>query len=137
MSTFENSAGNVVQMDEPARVAVSRDGKFIYVYDNDLYTIIKFSPEGNVLSHYGQKGAKEIGQFYYVDYLGVDETGCLVVGEPRYNRVQKIDFRGAGGKPYVQFFQDTALTKSANLFAVSSCGVLIIYEKENRLLLFD
>ncbi|MFC1479800.1 NHL repeat-containing protein, partial [Planctomycetota bacterium] len=134
---FENSSGNVVQMDEPIRLAASRDGKLIYVYDSDLYTIIKFSPEGNVLSHYGQKGAKEVGQFYYVDYLGVDESGCLVVAEPRYNRLQKVDFRGAGGKPYIQFYQDTALSKNANLFAVSPCGILVIYEKGNRLVLFD
>jgi sugar lactone lactonase YvrE len=135
--SFESAPDHSIQMDEPLRLTVSKDGMFVYVYDGDLYTVLKYNREGNLLSHYGQKGAKETGQFYYVDSMGVDESGCLVVAEPRYNRVQKIDFRGAAGQPMMQFHRETALAQKADLFAVHPAGILVVYSDDSSLMLFD
>ena len=135
--TFSNSPANIVQMDEPGRIAVSRDGTVIYVYDSDLYTIIKYNSQGEFISHYGQKGADEIGQFYYVDFIGTDEAGCLIVGEPRYNRLQKVDFRGAGGKPCVQYYKESALSENADIFTVNPNGIIVIYDEDGTIDLME
>ncbi len=129
----EDDPNGSVQMKYPALLTVSGNGSAIYVYDQKLYTIMKFSEAGTLESYFGSKGNDKPGEFYSVDYLGLDEAGYCVVGESRYDRLQKIDFTGPSGVPYVEFNNDTLLYKGTDLFTCDPYGRILIYDDAGQL----
>ena len=64
-------------------------------------------------------------------------AGFLFAAEPDYDRIQKIDFRGRGGKPYAVFFGKTAVWKDIEACALSPAGVLVVYDGDERLILME
>lgn len=78
---------------KPTDVAVAGDGSF---YVSDGYgnsRIIKFSPSGNFLFQWGEKG-KGKGQFDLPHSIDLDSEGNLIVADRENARIQKFDTKG-------------------------------------------
>ena len=135
VNAFESNAEDSVQMSRPTEITVSPDGKIIYIYDSKLYAIIKYNAEGVMQSYFGKKGKRDIGEFYSVSYMGLDESRFLFVAEPHYNRIQKIDFTGASGVGYAYFYKDTQVFESAKLYTIDEYGRLILNDTSGKIVL--
>jgi DNA-binding beta-propeller fold protein YncE len=77
----------------PRRIAIGPNDS-IYVVDQGRTRIVKFSPDGGVLSVWGSKGSNE-GQFDDPTSVAVDpKTNKVYVADPRNKRIQVFDSNG-------------------------------------------
>jgi DNA-binding beta-propeller fold protein YncE len=77
----------------PRRIAIGPDNS-IYVVDQGHDRIVKFSPDGHVLSNWGSKGSGD-GQFNDPTSVAVDSTiGKVYVADPTNKRIQVFDQNG-------------------------------------------
>jgi sugar lactone lactonase YvrE len=77
----------------PRRVAIGPDDS-VYVDDQGRTRIVKFSPDGHVLSNWGSKGSAD-GQFNDPTSVAVDSTsGKVYVADPINKRIQVFDQNG-------------------------------------------
>jgi len=77
----------------PRRIAIGPDDS-VYVLDQGRTRIVKFSPEGHVLSNWGSKGSAD-GQFNDPTSVAVDSTnGKVYVADPINKRIQVFDQSG-------------------------------------------
>jgi DNA-binding beta-propeller fold protein YncE/cbb3-type cytochrome oxidase subunit 3 len=77
----------------PRRVATGPDDS-VYVVDQGRTRIVKFSPDGHVLSNWGSKGSGD-GQFNDPTSIAVDSTnGKVYVADPTNKRIQVFDQNG-------------------------------------------
>jgi DNA-binding beta-propeller fold protein YncE len=120
----------------PRRIAIGRDDS-IYVVDQGRTRIVKFSPDGQVLSSWGSKGPGD-GQFDDPTSVAIDSTsGKVYVADPRNRRIQVFDSNGKfvtkwaipeWGRP--AGFEDLAIdAKNGRLYASSATM--------NAVLMFD
>ncbi|MBT1064427.1 peptidyl-alpha-hydroxyglycine alpha-amidating lyase family protein [Bowmanella sp. Y26] len=73
-------------LNAPSDVALDSQGN-IYVADGGNFRIVKFSPEGNLLSSWGSKG-EATGQFNFPHSLLFDEQDQLYVTDRQNGRIQ-------------------------------------------------
>jgi DNA-binding beta-propeller fold protein YncE len=77
----------------PRRIAIGPDDS-VYVVDQGRTRIVKFSPDGHVLSSWGSKGSGD-GQFNDPTSVAVDSTsGKVYVADPINKRIQVFDQSG-------------------------------------------
>jgi DNA-binding beta-propeller fold protein YncE len=77
----------------PRRIAIGPDDS-VYVVDQGRTRIVKFSPDGHVLSSWGSKGSGD-GQFNDPTSVAVDSTnGKVYVADPINKRIQVFDQNG-------------------------------------------
>jgi DNA-binding beta-propeller fold protein YncE len=77
----------------PRRIAIGPDDS-VYVLDQGRTRIVRFSPDGHVLSSWGSKGSGD-GQFNDPTSVAVDSTTNKVyVADPRNRRIQVFDSEG-------------------------------------------
>src|SRR6266487_3890939 len=77
----------------PRRIAIGPDDS-VYVLDQGRTRIVKFSPDGHVLSSWGSKGSGD-GQFNDPTSVAVDSTnGKVYVADPINKRIQVFDQSG-------------------------------------------
>jgi sugar lactone lactonase YvrE len=77
----------------PRRIAIGPDDS-VYVVDQGRTRIVKFSPDGHVLSNWGSKGSGD-GQFNDPTSVAVDSTnGKVYVADPINKRIQVFDQNG-------------------------------------------
>ena len=77
----------------PRRIAIGPDDS-LYVVDQGHARIVRFSPDGHVLTAWGSKGTGD-GQFDDPTSVAVDPTTNKVyVADPRNNRIQVFDANG-------------------------------------------
>ena len=77
----------------PRRIAIGPDDS-VYVVDQGRTRIVKFSPDGQVLTTWGSKGNGD-GQFDDPTSVAVDPTTNKVyVADPRNKRIQVFDSDG-------------------------------------------
>ena len=77
----------------PRRIAIASD-ESIYVVDQGRTRIVKFSPDGQVLTVWGSKGNGD-GQFDDHTSVAVDpRTNKVYVADPRNRRIQVFDSNG-------------------------------------------
>jgi DNA-binding beta-propeller fold protein YncE len=77
----------------PRRIAIGPDDS-VYVVDQGRTRIVKFSPDGHVLSSWGSKGSGD-GQFNDPTSVAVDSTsGKVYVADPTNKRIQVFDQNG-------------------------------------------
>jgi DNA-binding beta-propeller fold protein YncE len=77
----------------PRRIAIGPDDS-VYVLDQGRTRIVKFSPDGHVLSSWGSKGSGD-GQFNDPTSVAVDSTsGKVYVADPINKRIQVFDQNG-------------------------------------------
>jgi DNA-binding beta-propeller fold protein YncE len=120
----------------PRRIAIGPDDS-IYVVDQGRTRLVKFSPDGQVLSSWGSKGTGD-GQFNDPTSVAVDSTsGKVYVADPINKRIQVFDPNGKfltkwavpeWGRP--AGFEDLAIDpKNGRLYASSATM--------NAVLIFD
>lgn len=80
--------------DAPSGVAVDREGA-VYVADFYHERIVKLSPEGGVVSAWGQKGRFWAGRFHSPTDVVVGPTGEVIVADAYNHRVQVFTPAGA------------------------------------------
>ena len=89
-----NVPGNdSIHFDRPTDVAVANDGSF---YVSDGYgnsRIVRFSPAGKYLFHWGTHGSK-VGEFNIPHGLTLDYKGNVYVADRQNNRIQVFDSTG-------------------------------------------
>ncbi len=120
----------------PRRIAIGPDDS-IYVVDQGHTRIVKFSPDGHVLSSWGSKGSGD-GQFNDPTSVAVDSTsGKVYVADPINKRIQVFDQNGKfltkwvvaeWGRP--AGFEDLAIDSKAGRLYASSAHT-------NAVLIFD
>jgi DNA-binding beta-propeller fold protein YncE len=102
----------VMQLEEegeevvPVDVAVSADGKELFVTANNSHRVVVFSNKGKYLRGWGGEG-EEDGRFRYPATIALDASGNVLVVDVLNARVQKFSpdgtfiasFGGIGGKP--------------------------------------
>jgi DNA-binding beta-propeller fold protein YncE len=77
----------------PRRIAIGPDDS-VYVLDQGRTRIVKFSPDGHLLSSWGSKGSGD-GQFNDPTSVAVDSTsGKVYVADPTNKRIQVFDQNG-------------------------------------------
>jgi tripartite motif-containing protein 71 len=126
----------------PRRIAIGRDDS-VYVLDQGRTRVVKFNPDGKVLTVWGTKGTGD-GQFDDPAAVAVDPTANKVyVADPRNRRIQVFDSDGRfltkwmlpeWGGPYG--FEDLAVdSKAGRLYASSTHmpSVLIFDLNGNRI----
>jgi DNA-binding beta-propeller fold protein YncE len=113
----------------PRRIAIGRDDS-IYVVDQGRTRIVKFSPDGRLLSVWGSKGSGD-GQFDDPTSVAVDrKTNKVYVADPRNRRIQVFDSDGKflakwavpeWGQP--QGFEDLAVDPETGRLYASSANI--------------
>jgi len=113
----------------PRRIAIGRDDS-IYVVDQGRTRIVKFNPDGRVLSVWGSKGSSD-GQFDDPTSVTVDpKTNKVYVADPINRRIQIFDSNGdflakwlipEWGEPHG--FEDLAVDSQANRLYASSANM--------------
>jgi tripartite motif-containing protein 71 len=94
----------------PVDVAVSADGRELFVTTNNSHRVLVFASTGKFLRGWGGEGEDD-GQFRYPATLVLDAGGNVLVVDVLNQRVQKFDpqgnflgsFGGIGGKPGTLF----------------------------------
>src|SRR5204863_5142304 len=77
----------------PRKIAIGPDDS-IYVVDSGRNRIVKFSPDGQVLTSWGSEGTDD-GQFRGQSSVAVDPTNNKVyVADPLNSRIQVFDSNG-------------------------------------------
>ena len=120
----------------PRRIAIGPDDS-IYVVDQGHTRIVKFSPDGHVLSSWGSKGSGD-GQFNDPTSVAVDSTsGKVYVADPVNKRIQVFDQNGKFLTKWVVAewgqpagFEDLAIDSKAGRLYASSAHT-------NAVLIFD
>jgi DNA-binding beta-propeller fold protein YncE len=120
----------------PRRIAIGPDDS-IYVVDQGHTRIVKFSPDGHVLSSWGSKGSGD-GQFNDPTSVAVDSTsGKVYVADPINKRIQVFDQNGKFLTKWVVAewaqpagFEDLAIDSKAGRLYASSAHT-------NAVLIFD
>ena len=79
-------------LNAPSDVALDSNGN-IYVADGGNFRVVKFDPEGNLLSTWGQKG-DEAGSFNFPHSLLIDERDQIYVTDRQNARIQIFDTEG-------------------------------------------
>jgi DNA-binding beta-propeller fold protein YncE len=111
----------------PRRIVIGPDDS-VYVVDQGRTRIVKFSPDGHVLSSWGSKGSGD-GQFNDPTSAAVDFTsGKVYVADPRNKRIQVFDANGKFLTKWVVAewgepagFEDLAIdSKAGRLYASSA-----------------
>jgi DNA-binding beta-propeller fold protein YncE len=90
----------------PVDVAVSANGKELFVTSNNSHRVVVFDNKGKYLRGWGGEG-EEDGQFRYPATIALDASGNVLVVDVLNARVQKfspdgtfiVSFGGVGGKP--------------------------------------
>jgi outer membrane protein assembly factor BamB len=81
------------QFDRPTDVAVAPGGEFYVTDGYGNSRVLKFSPEGKLLTQWGRKGAGE-SEFNLPHAVCLDERGRVYVGDRENNRIQVFDANG-------------------------------------------
>ena len=120
----------------PRRIAIGPDDS-IYVDDQGHTRIVKFSPDGQVLSVWGSAGSRD-GQFNDPTSVAVDHTTNKVyVADPLNKRIQVFDSNGKFLAKWIvsewgrsHGFEDLAIDSKAGRLYASSANT-------NAVLIFD
>ena len=122
MFTADGSPRRVIDLDEdgeqatPIDVAVSPNGKELFITTNSSHRILVYSNQGTFLRAWGGEG-EDPGQFRFPGAIAVDRAGNVYVVDVLNSRVQKFDpdgnilgaFGKRGGAPGT-FFRPKGVT---------------------------
>lgn len=127
----------------PVDVAVSIDGRELYVSSNNTHRILVYSNEGEFLRAWGGEG-DEPGQFRYPATVAVDREGNILAVDVLHAQVQKFDESGEllavigkrGGKPGTFFRpKGIALDTRGHIYVSDSyLGVIQVLNGEGEFL---
>ncbi len=147
--TLDGRFRKVIELEEdgdpvdPVDVAVSANGKELYVTANNSHRVIVYTDNGKFLRAWGGEGEGD-GLFRYPATLAVDPSGNVLVVDVLNQRVQKFDpsgnllttFGGLGGKPGTFFRPKGIAVDSAGRSYVSDSflGVIQVFDASGEFL---
>lgn len=127
----------------PVDVAVSANGKALFVTANNSHRILVYSNKGEFLRAWGGEG-EEDGLFRFPATIDVDPTGNVLVVDVLNQRVQRFDSEGnflasfgsLGGKPGTFFRPKGIAVDSAGRSYVSDSflGVIQLFDANGEFL---
>lgn len=126
---------------DPVDIAVSADGKELFVTANNSHRVLVFSNKGKLLRGWGEEGEDD-GQFRYPATLAIDASGNVLVVDVLNQRVQKFDsngnfllsFGGLGGKPGTLFRPKGVAVDAAGRSYVSDSflGAIQVFDVDGK-----
>jgi DNA-binding beta-propeller fold protein YncE len=122
---------------DPVDVAVSANGRELFITANNSHRVVVFSGNGKYLRGWGGEG-EEDGQFRYPATIDIDPAGNVLVVDVLNARVQKFDAEGnflssfgsLGGKPGT-FFRPKGIavdTAGRSYVSDSFLGVIQVFD---------
>jgi len=127
----------------PVDVAVSEDGRELFVTANNSHRVLVFSGKGEFLRGWGGEG-EEDGLFRYPATIDLDPSGNVLVVDVLNQRVQKFDSEGnflasiggLGGKPGTFFRPKGVAVDSTGRSYVSDSylGVIQVFDANGEFL---
>ncbi len=149
MFTADGEPGREIALEEdgeevnPVDVAVSADGKELFVTANNSHRVLVFSNKGEFLRAWGGEG-EENGMFLYPATIDLDPSGNVLVVDVLNQRVQKFDAEGnflasiggLGGKPGTFFRPKGIAVDSTGRSYVSDSflGVIQVFDTSGEFL---
>jgi DNA-binding beta-propeller fold protein YncE len=128
---------------DPVDVAVSANGKELFVTTNNTHRVVVFSNKGKYLRGWGGEGEDD-GQFRYPATIDIDPSGNVLVVDVLNARVQKFDAEGnflssfgsLGGKPGTFFRPKGIAVDDAGRSYVSDSylGAIQVFDAEGQFL---
>ena len=126
----------------PVDVAVSADGKELFVTANNSHRVVVFDAKGKYLRGWGGEG-EEDGQFRYPATIALDVSGNVLVVDVLNARVQKFSpegtfiasFGGVGGKPGTFFRPKGIAVDEAGSAYISDSflGTIQVFDSDGEL----
>lgn len=93
-SSNSNQAGiNGQSVSSSRNISQSSNNEFVYVTDNEIFNVQKFTTDGDFITSWGSEGEGE-GQFASLESLDVDSHGNVYVADYGNNRIQKFTSDG-------------------------------------------
>jgi len=128
---------------DPVDVAVSANGRELYVTANNSHRVLVYSNTGKLLRAWGGEGEDD-GLFWYPATVALDPTGNVLVVDVLNQRVQRFDSEGnffasiggLGGKPGTFFRPKGVAVDSAGRLYVSDSylGVIQVFDVNGEFL---
>jgi len=116
----------------PGGVAVDSAGN-IYVSDTHRDRIVKFTSQGEPLTHWGHPGDDD-GCFNYPQGLAIDSSDHLYVADVMNNRVQKFAADGTFLKEWGELGSETGqFNRPYNIAVDNSNNVYVVDSENNRI----
>jgi DNA-binding beta-propeller fold protein YncE len=126
----------------PVDVAVSADGKELFVTANNTHRVVVFDNKGRYLRGWGGEGEDD-GQFRFPATIALDASGNVLVVDVLNARVQKFSpdgtfmssFGGLGGKPGTFYRpKGIAVDESGNAYVSDSfLGAIQVFNADGEL----
>ena len=126
----------------PVDVAVSANGKELFVTSNNTHRVVVFDNKGKYLRGWGGEGEDD-GQFRYPATIALDASGNVLVVDVLNARVQKFSpdgtfiasFGGVGGKPGTFFRpKGIAVDEAGNAYVSDSfLGAIQVFNADGEL----
>jgi tripartite motif-containing protein 71 len=88
-SSVNQEATNAQPLISSGNASQSANNEFVYVTDNELFNVQKFTTDGDFVTSWGSEGDGE-GQFASLESLDVDSNGNVYVADYGNDRIQKF-----------------------------------------------
>jgi len=128
------------ELDDPAHLAVTPDGRFCYIYDADKYEIQKFAlgaggSEVQWVTNTGGRDSEAPGRFYRPVGMRCDRQGLIYVVDSGRRDVQVIDFRGPNGYALQAIATSDLGIRSPATMGLQPDGMVYVLERNQGLAL--
>jgi tripartite motif-containing protein 71 len=92
-SNSNQSADGTLSFSNNGNASQSTNNEFVYVTDNEIFNVQKFTLDGDFVTSWGSEGESD-GQFASLESLDVDSQGNVYVADFGNNRIQKFTSDG-------------------------------------------
>lgn len=87
------NANNTQSSSSSGNASQSGNNEFVYITDNEIFNVQKFTTDGNFITSWGSEGEGD-GQFASLESLDVDSKGNVYVADYGNDRIQKFTSDG-------------------------------------------
>lgn len=92
-SSSQDANNNTLLLSDSGNASQSGNTEFVYVTDNEIFNVQKFTTDGKFITSWGSEGEGN-GQFASLESLDVDSEGNVYVADYGNDRIQKFTSDG-------------------------------------------